>query len=182
MNMTWIRRGRDWVGAPPIPRLRSWLLAGLCLTCAGCTPANAPSLTTASATVNGRQAEYVVANGKLLLVVWFVTSPEGGGTAVGVSANAAKTEIKGNYEPTGGTRIDWTCTTSDLATGTVTINGADYQLADGGLFLITPGDPPKVVQLKRDLGKVEGSQQGLETLAREDPEVSTFVSGEPATP
>jgi hypothetical protein len=157
-----------------------WVIA--CLASAGCIPANAPSLTTASATVNGRQAEYVVANGKLLLVMWFVTSPDGHGSGVSVSATAAKTVVKGTFEPTGGQRIDWTCTTSDLKTGTVTINGTNYQLADGGLFLITPGDPTEVVQLRRDLSAVEGSQQGLEKLARDDPEVAAFVTGETVAP
>src|SRR5262249_27464223 len=74
-----------------------------------------------------------------------------------------------------GRRIAWTCETGDGRSGAVTINGQEYDLAKGPLFLVTVrGEKTQVSQLQRDFGKMEPGQ--VHILPRDDPDVAAFIA------
>src|SRR5579884_3115406 len=75
-----------------------------------------------------------------------------------------------------GCQVMWEWATRDGQTGTVTINGAEYEPAAGRVFLIsTRGGQVQVRQLPRDLSEVQAEQEGFLALADSDPEIARFV-------
>ena len=61
-----------------------------------------------------------------------------------------------------GCQVMWEWATRDGQTGTVTINGAEYEPAAGRVFLIsTRGGQVQVRQLPRDLSEVQAEQEGF---------------------
>jgi hypothetical protein len=93
----------------------------------------------------------------------------------------------GEFRTRDGRTVPWSCTTPDGKTGTVTIAGADFDLAQGPLFLVTTrGAKPRVQQLTTDvnvpgpLGKGEefdAARKRLEALSQSDETVKAFVKG-----
>jgi hypothetical protein len=81
----------------------------------------------------------------------------------------------GFSESTTGRRVEWRWETVDGTSGTVVINGRQYDRSGGGLFLVyTKGEKLRIVQLKRDF---EGDEKGLDKLAATDPDIEQFVAG-----
>jgi hypothetical protein len=85
-----------------------------------------------------------------------------------------------------GRKIAWRCTTADGKTGTVTIAGVDFDLAQGPLFLIVAQEAaPRVRQLPADLAPAPGDSadaflatlKRLESLAASNETVKAFVKG-----
>jgi hypothetical protein len=71
--------------------------------------------------------------------------------------------------------VAWTWLTPDNAGGRFTLNGADYDLAGGRLFLVsTKGREVRVRQLQRDLSKVR--PESLQLFADSDPDVTRFIA------
>src|SRR5262249_44734558 len=72
-------------------------------------------------------------------------------------------------------RIAWACETDAGSSGRVTINGQEYELAQGPLFLVSVGgEKTHVSQLRRDFGKMEPGQ--VHSLPRDDPDVAAFIA------
>jgi hypothetical protein len=71
--------------------------------------------------------------------------------------------------------MDWRTDTVDGTKGSVVINGQKRDIVEGNLFLVsTKASPAKITQRKRD-GQLK-EWNGLETLAKEDPEVRKFIA------
>ena len=81
---------------------------------------------------------------------------------------------RGYQESPDGRKVEWQCETPDGKTGTITISGQSYDLAQGSLFLVaTKGGGSRVLQLKRDTLKLTG-QERLEHLLKDDTDVGQF--------
>ena len=151
-----------------------------CFTCSvGCSSPSAQKVPLGSGGTACLIGETVAMYGnwgdKKAVVVW---SDFQGANSVGGSVSSAHAEYHGRVEHRDGRRIDWKCETSDGTTGTVIINGANYDLTKGRLFLVsTKEGPVRVVQLDRDLSSPASGHSDLERLAKTDEVVTAFVAG-----
>jgi hypothetical protein len=76
-----------------------------------------------------------------------------------------------------GRNIAWSCTTKDGTGGTVTIDGQEFDLAEGGVFLVrAKGGKTKVEQLSADMSRLQGGsvQEKLKGLADTEPRIAAF--------
>ncbi len=112
------------------------------------------------------------------IAVWADTD---GGLGAGGGTSAGTARYHGFMTAPTGERIDWVCETAEAGRGKVVVNGTEYDLAKGSLFLVSVTDGA-VRQLRRDLSHVTPSAEGLKALARDDPDVAAFVAAARAAP
>jgi len=75
-----------------------------------------------------------------------------------------------------GRRVEWQLETTDGKRATFRMQGQQYDLAKGRLFLVTTrGEGVQVEQLNRDLSTINPTVEGCEAFARRDPDVSRFI-------
>lgn len=145
---------------------------------AGCghrpVPPQRPANTdTGGYSIGGTGARYGFWDGKLAVVVWFDTDD----SSQGFGGEGPTAAYMGLFAPPNGRRFHWSCRTSDGKTGTVVIDNQQFALAKGALFLVsTDGGKTGVQQLSRDLVPFNPDKEGLERLAKEDPDVARFVA------
>jgi len=134
-----------------------------------------------TAYVGDTQAAYYGAqDGALWLVVWVKDVPQESESFRNSSSSSSspETEAEGYWAFAGGDRIEWSCHATDRTTGTITINGAEYDLKNGAILLVAPGEkPPKVVQVQHDLSTIQSANvdAALNDLAKTNAEITAFV-------
>jgi len=109
------------------------------------------------------------------VIVW--SAIPAGNTGSGTAGSAAT--YNGLHLAPDGGRVEWDCTTDDGRTGSVTINGEDYELDVGSLFLVSvEGEETKVVQLDRDtLQLTDETRVGtMEDWLSNDDEIAGFFA------
>jgi hypothetical protein len=148
------------------------LALGCLFLSTGCGPVS--SGLGGSATIGDTWVDYASKDGKLFFVLWntigYTTSGSSGGGRDGYLASGS---IIHDKKPP----LKWQVQTPDYKTGTVTINGTNYELNKGGLFLVSGGGEKATVrQFPTDLSAVEPSAKGLENFAKSDPDVAKFVA------
>jgi hypothetical protein len=75
-------------------------------------------------------------------------------------------------------QITWSCTTSDGARGAVVIDGQNFDLAKGAVFLVTLKDQKTTVdQVAVDMAKLQGSpvEQKLQAIGETEPRITAFL-------
>jgi hypothetical protein len=73
--------------------------------------------------------------------------------------------------------VEFQFETKDGKTGAVTINEAEYDLENGGLFLVlAEGGGVRIQQLKRDMADLQFDRESLAVFARNDAEISGFFA------
>jgi hypothetical protein len=73
-------------------------------------------------------------------------------------------------------RVEFTCETKDGTSGRATIEGKDYDLANGTLFLVSAqGGQYRVKQLKRDLSHLQSASE-LKEFGKNDPDIVGFFA------
>src|SRR5262249_13537591 len=106
-------------------------------------PAPPPAAGSGSVLVGGTTAWYGTWDGRLVVLVWADTHAGTGGTSGGKLHGSLALEPPGK-------RIEIDAATQDGRAGTVTIDGKAYDLADGGLFLVSTRDGQvQIRQVKR---------------------------------
>jgi hypothetical protein len=76
-----------------------------------------------------------------------------------------------------GRRLEWSMETSDGRTVKCRLDGKEYDLAKGTLFLVrTKGGKTEAEQLSTDLSAVQTDAKSLEDFARKDAAVSKFLA------
>jgi hypothetical protein len=97
--------------------------------------------------------------------------------AAGTSGGGDAGGHHGEFTLRDGRKIRWSCT----AGGKATVEGVEYDLAQGSLFLIAVrGDAPQVRQLAPDWAGARDAaavQKRLRELAESDEAVKAFVKG-----
>jgi len=107
------------------------------------------------------------------LVVWSDFDGGGGGSS---SGNVQGVQGHGSLRSQEN-RVDVHFKTKDGKTGPVTINEEQYDLANGGLFLVSASDGQvRVKQLKRDMRNVKFDKKSLQSFAKGDPEIVAFFA------
>jgi len=110
------------------------------------------------AILDGTSASFGVLGDGIAIVVWSkVPARSGaGGSRSSSDRPQAQLHYSGLHSSPDGRRIEWQCQTKDGVAGSVSINGQDYDLANGTLVLVTVGEEKTTVkQLKRDTLKVK---------------------------
>lgn len=74
-----------------------------------------------------------------------------------------------------GRNIHWRCETADGRAGGLSINGNQFDLAKGNVFLVSTGDTPGVTQLTRDYSGLALTHESLAALAKDDEVIRKFV-------
>jgi hypothetical protein len=119
-------------------------------------------------------AECLTFDSKPALIIW---TDKVGAASAGSSSSLGSSESHGTVGPQSAPWVKWQCQTTGGKIDKVTINGVNYALQDGPLFLVSvKGGQAEVRQLKRDLARVNPTKGGLEEFARNDPEVAKFVA------
>jgi hypothetical protein len=105
--------------------------------------------------------------------VYFVLAADGcSGGGSGSGRNA-----QGQLYAVDGRKIAWSCTTQDGTSGTVTIDGQQFDLAKGAVFLVSAKEnKTKVEQLAVDMSKLQDGpvQDKLPALADTEPRIAAF--------
>ncbi|EEF63223.1 hypothetical protein [Pedosphaera parvula] len=81
-----------------------------------------------------------------------------------------------------GTKVPVVANTRDGRSGTISIAGTEYDVANGNVFLVSTVDGKfKVQQLARDLMQVQPNAENIEKFAMADQEIGAFLNAaEPA--
>lgn len=122
--------------------------------------------------------QYLSRSDGLFVVVWsdlFYDGNAGFGTEAGSSTNG-RIEWHSTVKAGDGRAVQLKVGTTDGKAFTVTVNGKEYGLDDGALFLVqTRGASAKVTQLKQDLSALPPTSETWQRLAKESPEVKEFL-------
>jgi hypothetical protein len=123
--------------------------------------------------------QYLSRNDGLFVVVWsdlFYDGNAGFGTEAGSSTNG-RIEWHSTVKAGDGRAVQLKVGTTDGKAFTVTVNGKEYGLDDGALFLVqTRGASAKVTQVKQDLSALPPTSETWQRLAKESPEVNEFLT------
>jgi hypothetical protein len=93
---------------------------------------------------------------------------------VNISSQCA--EFHGDRQASDGRAVKWKAVTTDGKTGTVTLNGTDYRLEEGAVFLVRTGDGPmQVAQVRQDLSGLKPGAETWELLSKQNAETKKFL-------
>jgi hypothetical protein len=153
------------------------LAVGLCL--GGCSPASGKKWEVGNATVSLRENGTLFSYCALHLTrddrVYMVVAANG---CAGSSFNGGEGNFQGELLAKDGGKIGWSCTTHDGQSGKVTIADQEFDLARGGMFLITTKDKSaRVEQLVIDAAQLQTCADAKKILGLEkaDPRIATFL-------
>jgi hypothetical protein len=92
----------------------------------------------------------------------------GGGAGSGPAA-------RGQFHAVDGRNIGWSCTTQDGTSGTLTLDGRQFDLAKGAVFVVSlKENKTSVEQLAVDMSKLQGRTQDEQALADSEPRIAAF--------
>jgi hypothetical protein len=153
------------------------LLIGLGL--AGCSPTPGKSWGSSGGSVsrreNGTWINYTLEQLRCDDRVYLVLAANG---CRGSGGGGGSGTYRGQLDAKDGRKITWSCSTPDGKSGKVVIDGQEFDLTEGALFLVSTKDKPtRVEQLVIDAGQL---QAGLDTekfseLAKADPRIAKFL-------
>jgi hypothetical protein len=146
----------------------------------------APDCQSGSMAFGDTIVQYVSHRDGLLVVVWSDFSQKdqrtggfGGsnGTTTEFSGSSGWTELHSSVKAGEGKAVELKARTTDGKAWTVTVNGKEYRLEDGGLILVrTRGASAKVSQLKQELSGLLPTNETWQKFAKESPEVKEFMA------
>jgi len=113
--------------------------------------------------------------GRTRFLVWTDATPGGGCRA---SSSATGATFSGAIQAPGGRAVAFSWDTQDCTGGPFVLDGREYDLGRGGLFLVSVrGAETRVRQLARDPLEVDGSAAEFVARGKDDPEVKEFFAG-----
>jgi hypothetical protein len=144
----------------------------------GCSPTAGKSWGTSAGTVSrfegGTKTSYTIerltSDGRIYLVL-AANGCKGSGGGGGAGASHGQLYAKD------GRNIAWSCSTRDGKTGNVIIDGQEFDLTDGALFLISTKDKPThVEQLAIEAEQLQewSNTEKFPELATADPRIAAF--------
>lgn len=112
-----------------------------------------------------------------LLVIWAADASESGG-----GSTSGKDGVHGDGFLTlkNGRKVNYSFRLPDAKSGTLTLDGTEYDLANGRVFLVKPaGDKLEVKQIEKDFSTTEFNGADLAAIGRGESAIRTFF--EPST-
>jgi hypothetical protein len=162
---------------------RSLMLA-LCFTLNGCLPkqprAVSPFFATSGGQVEKTWTMTMLRNGRLVAAVWCDIDFATDGSCAGDCGNQAASRNPSTYNSVrtrDGRFVEWTVDIKSGQAEVATINGKDFRLEDGSLFLVrTHQNGAPVTQVKTDLNGREPDRAIWRQLAKDNAEVEKFLA------
>jgi hypothetical protein len=114
--------------------------------------------------------EHLTCDGRVYLVL-VADGCSGGDSGSGRTA-------RGQLYAVDGRKIAWSCTTQDGTSGTVIIDGQQFDLGKGGVFLVSAKEnKTKVEQLAVDMSKLQGDkmEDKLTAVGEAEPRIKAFL-------
>ena len=150
----------------------------LCLiTSSGCTRQQPPSPTSLSMAIgSGTLVYYVWNEGRPAVMICSDIQGGAGGLEDHISGPPWVRKEKGYTLSSDGRRFDWQLETGDGRSVNCQVDGKEYDLSKGTLFLVkTMGGKTDVEQLSRDLSAAKPETESCKDFARKDPTLSKFL-------
>jgi len=145
------------------------------LVLTGCAKPTPPGCDTGVGRAGGGSVLYTAREGHVLAVAW--TDLPLAGTSGKLSRVPGRAENTIAVEAGDGRRVELAAVTADGVTWAVSLNGRDYPLVDGAVFLVrTRGGNAQVTQVRRDVSRLPATSEEWDRLAGEIPEVKAFVA------
>lgn len=112
------------------------------------------------------------------LVIWGDATRGAGGGQGSIGNQAATGD--GYLDTHDRGKVEFRFSITPARTGRVTVDGTDYDLANGNLFLVsTRGKPTRIKQLRRELSGMDLEPVYFQALGEKDPEIRAFFKGGP---
>lgn len=144
-------------------------------TVSGCQRTTPPGADVVYARIEETSYTFLHWKEGLRVMIWYDITENVGSHGSGSTSDPIHRE-EGYASASDGRRVDWWLETTDGQTATFSMNGQQYDLSRGGLFLVTTkGAGIQVRQLNRDLSAIPPTVEGCETFAQSDPDVSSFI-------
>ena len=160
---------KRWVG-------RNLGLALMCLVASsGCGPRALP-LGPAGVVTTVGGASVIFYQWKGGPAVMIFSDVQGGHSSAGGGTAGSLYKEQGFESSPDGRRFEWQMETTDGRNIQFRLDGKEYDLSKGTLFLVkTKGGKTEVEQLSRDLSAVSPDANGCKDFAQKDPAVSQFL-------
>jgi hypothetical protein len=127
--------------------------------------------------VDKTTVQYLSRSDGLFVVVWSDLSTTGASFNEAGSSTNGRIEWHSTVKAGDGRAVQLKVGTTDGKAFTVTVNGKEYGLDDGALFLVqTHGASAKVTQVKQDLSALPPTSETWQRLAKESTEVKEFLT------
>jgi hypothetical protein len=97
---------------------------------------------------------------------------------IGGSYSGGEGKFRGQLLGKDGGKIDWSCTTPDGQSGKVIIDGQEFDLTRGALFLVSTKDKPtRIERVVIDAGLLQACSDAkkFSVLTKADPRIADFV-------
>jgi hypothetical protein len=144
----------------------------------GCAPKSTPpGDNSISGVAEGARYSYHYWDEGLALLFWYDFSSGGGGCVGSGSTEDPVYRLECDVDNLAGQRVKWLAETTDGVAADLWIDGRQYDLANGTMFLIaTRGNSLQIEQVARDLSQLAPDVDELAALATEDPAVIDFIA------
>lgn len=174
-------RRKDWVvvrfvrGFGLLPALAAILISLLLVACGGAT---APGPNAISGSVEGGVNYLLLDWQEGLRIMFWDDVAYGGHFSSGSSSTAdALFRQEGDTQGADGRGYAYTLETSDGLEADFAIDGVDYDLSQGNVFVISvAGDGKEIQQLDVDLAGVSPTYEGIEAFGRATPAIAAFIA------
>jgi hypothetical protein len=151
-----------------------FLAIGLLLAVSGCSRTTPPGPDTAYGQFQGAGYLFYRWEQGLRLMIWHDASSATSSGSGSTSDPIYRVEGQAVY-PAGST-LNWTIETKDGQSAQFTLNGTNYDLSAGTLFLIrTSGGSIQVEQLRSDLSSVQLERDSILAFAQADPDIARLI-------
>ncbi len=153
-------------------RLVVVLCLGACVLPSGCGKSHGWSVM--GGLESSFRVEQLRCDGRIFLVL------VANGCSDGTSSGEGNGSFHGEFVTLDGRRITWSCSTSDAARGTVTIDGQKFDLGDGAVFLVRTNEPKASVQQHPvEMSKLQNPltpDRPLQEWGTAEPRIAEFVN------
>jgi hypothetical protein len=174
-----MQTGSNW-GRLELSRALAVLATLFVTTVSGCAPRSTPPGADVTAGVFEQVGfEFLRWEEGLAIMMWHDFVGDSGCSSTSEGSGFTPDPIyrvEGYAESWDGHRFDWEVQTNDGKTAQFWIDGRRYDLSDGTLFIVTMEDGgADVMQLERDVSRVQPDSSSCVAFARSDPDLARFI-------
>jgi len=146
------------------------------LVLSGCTSSTPPGASTAGGVVGDGAYTFMQWKEGLTILIWDDIRGSHSNHGAGSSSDPVFRQ-SGQAESPDGRSYSYQVETENGVTARFTIDGKEFDLSQGTIFLVkTKGAETSVQQLSRDLSEVSFADEAFREMAQSDPDVAALIS------
>ncbi len=146
------------------------------LVLSGCTRSTPPGASTTGGVVGEGAYTFMQWNEGLTILIWDDITGSHSNHGSGSSSDPVFRQ-SGQAESPDGRNYSYQVETEDGVTARFTIDGKEFDLSQGTLFLVkTRGADTVVQQLSRDISGISSTDAAFRKMAQSDPDVAALIS------